>query len=70
MSVFINQNIYLFKITEPTDGITGKHRYIDGHLMEQVSAKEKLKIQTYQTSFVTIKIKAVIKNLITPCAKD
>ena len=43
---------------------------LEDNLMEQVSAKEKLKIQTCQTSFVTIKIKAVIKNLVTPSAKD
>ena len=75
-TLFINQNIYLSKITESTTGmrICGDNwqAEIEDHLMEQVSAKEKLKVQTYQTSFVTIKIKAVIKNLITPSesAKD
>ena len=63
MSVFINQSIYLSRITEPRDGmwICGDNwqAEIGGHLMEQVSAKEKLKVQTYQTSFVTIKIGAI-----------
>ena len=54
--VISNQNIYLSKITEPTDGmrICGDNwqAEIEGYLMEQVSAKEKLKVQT-KTGFGT-----------------